>query len=443
MVAVLTAVSGCGEDPASPLSTLGPFTVQQTELDQPAASVDDVVAVDADTVVALISTEDHMASIAMVSQDAGQSWDAVPTGLAGHPALTEYVESTPTLHLAGDWLIATRPVDAGDRLGTVQSYSEDGGLTWHPLEVADPAAVTSVSSATVTQSGELLLAGYRAETPDAQTDAAFWRGSPATPLPPVAESSTTGIAEDQRIIQLVTFGGRLVASARDGREPGSSGLTGGEPLVTMVSDDNGESWSPLGGLPQHADIGVLTVQGDTLYLNAYMAELALSPGASSWTELPTVEFAGDGGGGLYQEADSLLLPSGSRVATMVDDVACDCSIAYVAVIAEASAYAQELDFDTCTDTSIRGDTSVAPPVLLGPVVLAVGDCSHLAKHVVTVSWSEDDGKSWTSGRLGDADPIDDVEAPHFDAVGHVALGDAVVLVGARDGRVVITRLTAG
>lgn len=455
VIAVIALISGCGTGKSGAGSgTVGPYDVEQLELDHGDFTIEGVAGLDGGVAVALVSSENGGADLAVVSHDAGVTWQSVETGLGSHDPPETYTDYWPTLLHAGDWLIAVKPVRADDESSdqdtmgessappTAQSFSADGGLTWHPLVLDAASAVTGVLSATTTPSGELLVGGYRADSSTGQYDAAFWRGSPGEPLTPVALGTTSGLAENQMIIHLASTDDRIIATGRDGRLPGESGLTGRDRLVTTASTDDGENWIAVDGVPDIADIGELTVRGATVYLEAFYAELSLAPGESAWSEVPEIDFSGEPGSGAYREASAVVLPTGDRVATWVDDDACDCSVAYAGIMKAASASAQELKFETCADTSLRGEKSVGPPVLLGSDVLAVGTCVHHDDTVVGVAWTEDGGQSWATVRLGAVDGLQDVVVSHRPWYGTIAFSDSVAIIGTRDDKLVVTRLTA-
>ncbi len=426
----------------------------------PAGSVDDVVAVD-DTVLALTSTgAAGTADVVLRSPDGGRTWEEPIPAFAGEVPTDGgdwFVGSiTPRLHAAGGVVLAVRPSNpaAGPRLLHEALASHDAGVTWAALALPVPEGHSAVI-ADVAAHDDVVVAVGTVQDDDASGvggpygapgvtglfdrldayDAGAWVSTDGGRTFAPAAGLGDGAPGFQSVRRVEWVGDRFVAIGGDSAAVPQMCCFPKVLDVSWASPD-GAAWAALDGLgnldePWASTRGdPWTVEDRTLTVGAPGSAVTLAAGATTWAEAGPVDL-GSGPFGADGAATLLPRPDGSVVGTWVVSSACDCEVAHAGVIsADGTVTSDALAFDTCRDTSVRGQTGIAAPAAVDEALAALAWCNDEGRLVAAIASSTDGGATWSTTRVTDLAPdgADDLGLPvvPFEATAAVAVDDGLV-----------------
>jgi len=380
------------------------YTVERTVVSEDALRVHDLIRVE-NSLIALASTADRRAGTVLRSEDEGRTWLEFQTPLAdaidGSPTIGAGYPRT-GLVAAGPWLVAFRS-DLFDQQSPFYrqavAVSRDLGTTWRLLDLPRPEGSGAIVRTAVAVDGRLILGGETQTLAAVPTDsnaafevrgqaydAAFWVGDEIAGFQRLGATQFVGVPNAQMIWDLVAFDDRLVAvGGVDNTDAQCCFLE--MFTVAWESRDGGSSWVAMPGLPlpgsrNGSDLRPLLIDGQ-LIVRMDNAQAMLTQGSSTWQKRPLPE-------SYWSHAEEVALADGSSALTWSEDVACDCSVAFGGRLDDGQSTRAELEFDDCEDDSVRGDTRVVAPVLVGDAVLALATCGD----DVWLASSLDGGISW-------------------------------------------------
>lgn len=419
VVLVLLTCTGCGrfagstEDRTTPSVRSEGVTATRAVVG-PVGRPDSVVGHGSTVLVLASTTAVGSGDTLLRSADAGETWTTsvmpFPSPVGQPPTDSVITSSDPRLMWAGgDVFVATRTSKGADD-GLVQdvAVSTDAGAFWHIVSLEGPDGRRAVVNDAVVHAGELVLVGASTTSPEgggvspgALADAAVWAG-PVDAASFLFVADPIGVDDGTQVLRdvaetaggLVVIGGDSRRSARG--EQCCFTWTG---PVSYGSVD-ARSWSALSGLEDPNDVAFVPLQqdGDELALGLTLGRYVLQPGASAWTvqAVPGVadEFTrSDIGQGLWAPID------GADLVTTVMDSACDCSIAKAGRVDTTTGSLTDLGFDGCDDTSVRGETWIGAPHVIGRTGLADAACNDRGRNAGAVAVTTDGGRNWSSVRL--------------------------------------------
>lgn len=407
---IIAVLSACGSPSVADPSD---YVVERVPVGTTRLHILDLVRAN-NSIIALASTADRPAGVVVRSDDEGLTWSEHPTllgeALDGTLAFNAGAPRT-RLIATGSWLLAIRTdwLDPDSQLFYQQAVavSRDLGSTWQLIDLPTPEGTTAIVASAVELDGALLIAGDTQETvavPSDPTaafavrteayDAAFWTGDEISGFQRLGATQFDGQPSAQVVKEVVAFDDRLIAIGGDAQFAPAECCFLDPVTVAWESSDDGASWARMAGLPlagsvDGTDVPSQTIDGQlTLTPDYGLGQVMLSPGSSTWELGPLPDQNSP-------SAQAVSLPDGSSALTWVEDSACDCSVAFGGRLSDGQLTRVELEFADCEDDSIRGDTRVRAPVLLGDSIVAFATCGD----DVWLASSSDGGASWETQPL--------------------------------------------